>query len=320
MDWYLDASRPESAHELRHEFTDYLRRHAAAGSDLHGAELVFAETVANAVEHGGGPVWVSLDWSEPTPLLEVHDLGAGFILRAQQPGEEFSERGRGLFIVSHLTAELRVAAKAARGSRLSVRLPVWREDEPSYDPPVFRSQALPTPQEAMPDGTFGKESFLRALVVELAQAVEHEDGPSRTQATVAQVGTNVGGRMEQEYRAARNLSETLTPDQIADLYVRLKAAIEGDFYIVEATAEKIVLGNRACPFGDVVMRAPALCRMTSSVFGGIAARNTGEAVVHLEERIAVGDPECRVTVWLGAASHDRPGHRYRGRSSEPATA
>jgi hypothetical protein len=41
--------------------------------------------------------------------------------------------------------------------------------------------------------------------------------------------------------------------------------------------------------------------MTSSVFGGIAARNTGGAVVQLEERIAVGDPQCRVTVWLGRA-------------------
>jgi hypothetical protein len=41
--------------------------------------------------------------------------------------------------------------------------------------------------------------------------------------------------------------------------------------------------------------------MTSSVFGGIAARNTGGASVVLEERIAVGDPECRVVVWLTGA-------------------
>jgi anti-sigma regulatory factor (Ser/Thr protein kinase) len=67
------------------------------------------------------------------------------------------------------------------------------------------------------------------------------------------------------------------------------------------------------PFGDVVRQAPGLCRMTSSVFGGIAARNTGGAAVVLEERIAVGDPECRVIVWLGS---DKPGrweraHDYR---------
>ena len=39
--------------------------------------------------------------------------------------------------------------------------------------------------------------------------------------------------------------------------------------------------------------------MTSSVFGGIAARNNDEgAAVVLEERIAVGDPGCRVVVYL----------------------
>ena len=88
--------------------------------------------------------------------------------------------------------------------------------------------------------------------------------------------------------------------------------------VIEASPEKIVLGNRACPFGEVVTRAPGLCRMTSSVFGGIAARNTGGAAVVLEERIAVGDPECRIVVWLGA---DKPGrfeaaHDYDARPAD----
>jgi hypothetical protein len=73
--------------------------------------------------------------------------------------------------------------------------------------------------------------------------------------------------MEDEYRRARGILDTLAPEQIADLYVRLTAAIGGDFYVIEADEEKIVLGNRACPFGEVVRRAPGLCRMTSSVFG-----------------------------------------------------
>ncbi len=96
--------------------------------------------------------------------------------------------------------------------------------------------------------------------------------------------------------------------------MRLKHAIDGGFSVVEVTDERIVLANTRCPFGDAVRRAPALCRMTSSVFGGIAARNSdGEAAVVLEERIAVGDPGCRVVVYLGAsADDDRPFlHRYR---------
>ncbi|HEY0391575.1 MAG TPA: methanogen output domain 1-containing protein [Solirubrobacterales bacterium] len=146
----------------------------------------------------------------------------------------------------------------------------------------------------------------------MARSVEGEEGPEAAEALVAQVGANIGSRMEDEYRRARDIVGALRPDQVADLYVRLKAAIDGDFYVIEANEERIVLGNRACPFGDAVKRAPGLCRMTSSVFGGIAARNFGEASVMLEERIAVGDPECRVVVSLASqsAAGNELGHSY----------
>lgn len=47
-----------------------------------------------------------------------------------------------------------------------------------------------------------------------------------------------------------------------------------------------MLGNRACPFGDKVIGHPALCMMTSNVFGSIAADNLGYAKVVVEEAIA----------------------------------
>lgn len=146
----------------------------------------------------------------------------------------------------------------------------------------------------------------------MARSVEWDEGPEVAEALVAQVGANIGGRMEEEYRRARDLVGALRPDQVADLYVRLKAAINGDFYVIEANEDRIVLGNRACPFGEAVKQAPGLCRMTSSVFGGIAARNFGEASVMLEERIAVGDPECRVVVSLSlqASKEASPGRSY----------
>jgi hypothetical protein len=61
-----------------------------------------------------------------------------------------------------------------------------------------------------------------------------------------------------------------------------------------------------------------LCRMTSSVFGGIAARNSPNAVaVLLEERIAVGDPGCRVVVSLvpPPAEASAFAHHYRAPST-----
>jgi len=81
--------------------------------------------------------------------------------------------------------------------------------------------------------------------------------------------------------------------------------------IVEVMPERIVLVNSRCPFGAEVQHSPSLCRMTSAVFGGIAARNADEAAVSLDERIAVGDPGCRVVVHLGAAAKSaQRAHHY----------
>lgn len=165
----------------------------------------------------------------------------------------------------------------------------------------------------MPTGGFGRESFLRALVVQMAQSVDDLDGPDRAQAVVAQVGADVGGQMEEEFRTALGLSDRLTPEQLGACFTRLKHAIGGGFSVESIADGHIVLVNDRCPFGEQVRQAPALCRMTSSVFGGIAARNVErEAVVVLEERIAIGDPGCRVHVVLDPAAEQLPlGHHYR---------
>jgi predicted ArsR family transcriptional regulator len=147
----------------------------------------------------------------------------------------------------------------------------------------------------------------------MAQSVNELDGPDRAQAVVAQVGADVGGQMEDEFRAAFDLHERLTPQQVAACLVRLKHAIEGGFPIESVADDHITLVNDRCPFGEQVRRAPSLCRMTSSVFGGIAARNSERgAVVVLEERIAVGDPGCRVHVLLDPSPDQHSlGHHYR---------
>jgi anti-sigma regulatory factor (Ser/Thr protein kinase) len=249
---------------------------------------VVEELVGNAVRHAGGPVWVSLSWRELSPTVRVLDLGPGFdpaLLGAvvespldRSTGEVagledvepslLGESGRGLFLVSSLTESMEARARASGGMVVSAVLPVKKAQALSHDPPRLSSVALPLPSEARPDGTFGTQSFLRALVVQLARAVEYQHGPDAAEAAVAQVGTDVGGRMEEEFRRAEGLVERLTPAQVGECYVRLKHAIDGGFSVLEATEEKIVLVNDRCPFGDVVRSAPSLCRMTSSVFGG----------------------------------------------------
>jgi anti-sigma regulatory factor (Ser/Thr protein kinase) len=268
-----------------------------------------------------------LDTGDPASSVDDSDLdrsGGGF--QPVQPHlnlnldpdlgvDGLAEGGRGLFLVTHLAPALEAEVRRGGGMAVTVELPVKKPAAVSYDPPRRTSGALPALSEARPEGGFGKESFLRALVVQLARAIELNAGPDAAAAAVAQVGIDVGGQMEQEYRVAQSIVGHLTPDQLAHCYVRLKHAIDGGFYVIEATHERIVLGNRRCPFGDVVQLAPSLCRMTSSVFGGIAARNNGDgAAVLLEERIAVGDPGCRVVVYL----HEPPActrpltHQYSG--------
>jgi anti-sigma regulatory factor (Ser/Thr protein kinase) len=314
VDWYLEPDEGEPIGALRREIVRYLERHAAGGSDIEGAQLVVAELVANAARHAQGPVWVTLRWPGERPVLEVRDLGPGFRPDPHLPIDPVSPGGRGLFLVHALAGGLDVGQRPGGGSVVSAVLPVVRSPSPSFDPPARRTHALPALDEAEPSGGFGREAFLRALVVQLAQAVEDAYGPRAAEAAVAQVGIDVGGQMEREYQAATGIVERLTPERLADCYVRLKHAIDGGFGVEEVTAERIVLVNDRCPFGEAVRRAPALCRMTSSVFGGIAARSVErEVAVVLEERIAVGDPGCRVVVWLTVEDQPVPswGHRYQ---------
>jgi anti-sigma regulatory factor (Ser/Thr protein kinase) len=332
MDWYLNGEDRRALPALRREVVAYLRRHGEPGSEVDDAALVVEEIVGNAIRHAGGPIWVSLAWREVAPTLTVRDLGPGFDparlaraateplgvldagtedLAVDRPDledprslvaepEALAEGGRGLFLVTHLATALEAHARGGGGMAVTVELPVKKPQAVSHDPPRHTAMALPALSEAAPGGGFGKESFLRALVVQLAQTLELHHGPDAADAAVAQVGTDVGGQMELEFRAAEAVTARMTPEQLARCYVRLKHAIDGGFYVIEVSEERIVLGNRRCPFGDVVRLAPSLCRMTSSVFGGIAARNTDEgAAVLLEERIAIGDPGCRVVVYLG---------------------
>lgn len=125
------------------------------------------------------------------------------------------------------------------------------------------------------------------------------------------VGQTMGDQIDRDYRAALG-AERLSREQGAAVLVDLKRRIGGDFYLIEETEDRIVLGNRTCPFGDKVIGRPFMCMMTSNVFGAIAAENLGYAQVELQETIAQGHPGCRVAVYLRppAESVAREGREY----------
>lgn len=142
-----------------------------------------------------------------------------------------------------------------------------------------------------------RDSFFRSIIRELSGALQDIVGLDEAAGFVSIVGQNIGRAINDEYRSALSV-EQLTREQVAEVLVDLKRRIHGDFFIIEENDDRIVLGNRACPFGEKVIGRPSLCMMTSNVFGSITASNMGYAKVVIEEAIARGDAGCRVVVHL----------------------
>ena len=142
-----------------------------------------------------------------------------------------------------------------------------------------------------------RDVFTRTLIRELAGTLEEVVGLEDASGYISVVGTAIGEQIDAAYKSALSV-ERLSRDQVADVLVDLKRRIQGDFFILEETEDRIILGNRVCPFAEKVLDRPSLCMMTSNVFGHIAGQNLGYAAVDLEQTIAQGDAGCRVVVYL----------------------
>lgn len=142
-----------------------------------------------------------------------------------------------------------------------------------------------------------RDVFLRTLLRELAGTLQDVVGLDEAAGFVSVVGQAMGREIDGAYRTALRV-DRLDRGQVRDVLLDLKRRIQGDFYVVEERPDRIVFGNRACPFAEKVEGRPALCMMTSNVFGTVAAENLGYGKVELQRTIAAGDRECRVVVYL----------------------
>ncbi len=142
-----------------------------------------------------------------------------------------------------------------------------------------------------------RDVFTRTLIRELAGTLQDVVGLEDASGYISVVGTAIGEQIDVTYKNAFSV-DRLTREQVADVLVDLKRRIQGDFFVIQQTEDRIVLGNRVCPFGDLVRDRPSLCMMTSNVFGHIAAQNLGYSAVDLEQTIAEGHSGCRVVVYL----------------------
>ncbi|MEZ4461102.1 MAG: methanogen output domain 1-containing protein [bacterium] len=153
-----------------------------------------------------------------------------------------------------------------------------------------------------------RDIFLRTMLRELSGTLEEVVGIEQASGFFALTGQRIAERSLEMYDVQGDAQK------LAEALCDFKRRIEGDFYIVDVTPDRIVLGNRTCPFGSMVANRPSLCMMTSNVFGTLAADAFGYARVDLKETIANGDKGCRVVIDLkrSAASASLSSREYFG--------
>jgi len=138
MCWSLNANDPQAARTARKEATARLREHAASGDVLGSAELIIGELLSNAARHADGNVCLELGIEGGHAQISVHDTSPSFALDFHRPPDEFSECGRGLFIISELARRVSVAPVDGMGKRVTVTLDLPVSVQNAFTPTCFR--------------------------------------------------------------------------------------------------------------------------------------------------------------------------------------
>lgn len=156
-----------------------------------------------------------------------------------------------------------------------------------------------------------RDVFLRNLLRELSGTLEDVVGFDEASGFISIVGQHIGDWINKSYLDALQ-TDKLSQEQVLDVLIDLKRRIKGDFYLQSLEKDKIILGNKCCPFEEKVKGRESLCMMTSNVFGTITAENLGYAKVCLHETIAKGDNGCKIVVHLEDNDESRrdPGNEY----------
>lgn len=147
--------------------------------------------------------------------------------------------------------------------------------------------------------------FLQTFILELMHASEQQ-GQKHCEQLIEHIAKTAGCFFEETYRENTHKSGQLDSESYTELILGIKNNIGGKFSLVSSNPDCITVTNSRCPFGEQVANFPELCRMTSSVFGGIAARNFGYAKVEIKKSIARQDGQCDVCIYTNP--HAAKGH------------
>jgi two-component system response regulator HydG len=162
--------------------------------------------------------------------------------------------------------------------------------------------------------------FLQTFILELMHASEQQ-GQKHCEELIEHIAKTAGCFFEDTYREDTQNQDRLSIESYIELILGLKNNIGGKFSLASSNPDCITVTNACCPFGDRVTNFPELCRMTSSVFGGIAARNFGYAKVEIKKSIARRDGMCEVCIYTSpSAGQDHPGMEYTANNSTQESA
>lgn len=153
------------------------------------------------------------------------------------------------------------------------------------------------------------ESFAAHVVTELAQSLQSILGQSTANLAMSSAATTISHNVTKAYQDGSDTGQ-LTLDQVRDALIDLSKKVGGSFEVESFDEQQIKLIARSCPFGKSIAGKPALCMITSNVFGRMVADNLGYARVELQNTLADGDRRCRVVIHLtpddsGLPSKDR---------------
>jgi len=138
-----------------------------------------------------------------------------------------------------------------------------------------------------------------------------QQGQKHCEELIEHIAKTAGCFFEETYRNNTNKTKALDIENYIDLILGLKNNIGGKFSLASSDQNCITVTNTCCPFGEQVTNFPELCRMTSSVFGGIAARNFGYAKVEIKKSIARHDGKCEVCIYTNpSAAKGHAGMEY----------
>lgn len=155
-------------------------------------------------------------------------------------------------------------------------------------------------------------SFLQTFIT-LSLSLSKKSGTDLDN-NIEQLGFSAGCCFETAYKQEFNINGTMNHDKCAEMIIEIKNKIGGNFSRTSSDPNTIRVINTRCPFGNVIKQTPELCKMTSSVFGGIVARNFGYAKVVFRQKIATGNRNCDVQIFTDLSDcADYAGDEYHWR-------